>query len=348
MRFLRRNRSNHGKTQTRPWGRTEFRPNLLVCDDRPTSRARAFTLVELLVVIAIIGILVALLLPAIQAAREAARRTACQNQIRQVVLAIVNYEITKKLFPPASYTEATSTVAALPFSWRAMVLPFHEDTNLQSLIDFKFHWTNSVNAAAYNTPLPLYKCPTRGPIERMHGPEFSSLSTNDDSLLGAHYYAIMGGAIGCTTTNGYTVTGDCTSTSGQQTGVVAINGIMYPKSKIKPKDITDGLSKTFLIGEAAWEINSLRTWICGSGANTSTNWGWSARNVANPINSVKAGTPDWSATILLNSSSLGSQHPGGALIGNADGSVSFVSENTEIEILRAGASRKNDEALSLP
>jgi prepilin-type N-terminal cleavage/methylation domain-containing protein len=63
---------------------------------------RAFTLVELLVVIAIIGILVALLLPAIQAAREAARRSQCLSQIRQVGLAVLNYDATHKRFPPGS------------------------------------------------------------------------------------------------------------------------------------------------------------------------------------------------------------------------------------------------------
>jgi prepilin-type N-terminal cleavage/methylation domain-containing protein len=346
---MERDEAKDGLVHWRLSGNTRVRWPRFVRVNRHVCLVRGFTLVELLVVIAIIGILVALLLPAVQAAREAARRTACQNNLRQVVLAIINYESARKRFPPSSYTEATSTVQAWPYSWRAMVLPYHEDTSLHSLIDFKFHWSNSVNQKAYDTSLPLYKCPTRGPIEKVNGPVWTSLSTNEESLLAAHYYAIMGGAIGCTTSNGYTVTGDCTSSGGQQTGVVATNGIMFPQSKITPGDITDGLSKTFLIGEVSWEINSIRAWICGSGVNTNSSWGWSARNVANPINSVKAGILDSAGNLLasvhLNSSSLGSQHQGGAFIGNADGSVDFVSENTEISILRAGASRKNGESL---
>src|SRR3954462_1001397 len=72
-------------------------------------RARGFTLVELLVVIAIIGILVALLLPAIQAAREAARRTQCTNKMKQLGLAIINYESTKRVLPLAATPNWTPT-----------------------------------------------------------------------------------------------------------------------------------------------------------------------------------------------------------------------------------------------
>jgi hypothetical protein len=122
---------------------------------------------------------------------------------------------------------------------------------------------------------------------------------------------------------------------------------MYPKSKTKSREVTDGLSKTFLIGEVSWEIYALRAWICGSGASTGVNWGWAARNLSNPINSAVAGQGNagvWQQiTVLLNHSSLGSQHGGGAFIGNGDGSVRFVSENTEISVLRAAASRANNE-----
>jgi prepilin-type N-terminal cleavage/methylation domain-containing protein len=315
------------------------------------SWSRGFTLVELLVVIAIIGILIALLLPAVQAAREAARRSSCQNNMKQICLAVLNYESARKQFPPSSYFQASGSTSSWPYSFRAMVLPYHEDTSLHSLIDFNYHWNDSRNAQAYLTPVPAYKCPTRGSTEKLYGGDASSVATGAlvESQLAAHYYAIMGGAIGCATTDGYTVGGSCSGSS-QATGVYAVNGIMYPKSKTKAREITDGLSKTFLVGEVSWDIYALRAWICGSGASTGVQWGWAARNLSNPINSVTAGLGSgdvWQqVTVLLNHSSLGSQHGGGAMIGNADGSVRFVSENTEISVLRAAASRANGEVYS--
>jgi prepilin-type N-terminal cleavage/methylation domain-containing protein len=306
-----------------------------------------FTLVELLVVIAIIGVLVALLLPAVQAAREAARRTQCENNMKQTCLAVLNYENARKRFPPSSpYDRNATPPLAQTYSWRALVLPYHEEESLQSLIDFSVNWTDPRNLRAYGTPLPGYKCPSRSATEMVFGGQPPDVSAYAESTLAAHYYAIMGGAIDCSTQLGYTVTGSCTGSAGTQAGVSATNGIIYPRSKVRHRDITDGASKTFLIGEASWDLICLRTWICGSAANSSADWGWAARNIANPMNTVSAGGFDSAGpySYRLNSASLGSQHlGGGAFIVRADGSVDFVSENTNMNILLAGASRANAE-----
>lgn len=95
-----------------------------------------FTLVELLVVIAIIGALIGLLLPAVQSAREAARRTSCQNNLRQLGLAALNFESTKGYMPPAGSTTGLTTANASPWSGQALILPFLEEANLFAKIDF--------------------------------------------------------------------------------------------------------------------------------------------------------------------------------------------------------------------
>ena len=100
------------------------------------SKPSGFTLVELLVVIAIIGILVALLLPAVQAAREAARRTACANNMKQIGLALANFQGTRRFYPSSWQPASTPFTESDGWSVHAQILPYLEQANLHGQIDF--------------------------------------------------------------------------------------------------------------------------------------------------------------------------------------------------------------------
>ena len=116
-----------------------------------------FTLVELLVVIAIIGVLVGLLLPAVQAAREAARRMQCSNNLKQIALPMHNYESTYRSLPPAYTVDENGTPL---HSWRTLLLPYMEQQALYQKIDLTKPWDHPENAAAYETRVSIFECPS--------------------------------------------------------------------------------------------------------------------------------------------------------------------------------------------
>lgn len=132
---------------------------------RFSSSPRAFTLVELLVVIAIIGILVALLLPAVQAAREASRRSACSNNLRQVGLAMMNYESARGEFPPGD-VRVSPPLKSLS-SWVTHLLPYVEEANLHSEIDFSVAYyeqptfdENDEGLSFHHRYFKVFECPS--------------------------------------------------------------------------------------------------------------------------------------------------------------------------------------------
>lgn len=137
------------------------------------KKRSGFTLVELLVVIAIIGILIGMLLPAVQAVREAARRANCLNNMRQLGLALHNYESAHMAFPPSrlapddqlipSDSTANSGAETAFQSWSTLILPYIEQGNLANQFDFNQPWfdrANSNNAAVIATPVSVFNCPS--------------------------------------------------------------------------------------------------------------------------------------------------------------------------------------------
>jgi len=124
-----------------------------------STTQRAFTLVELLVVIAIIGILIAMLLPAVQQIREAARRTQCANRLRQLTLANLHYESSYANFP-TSFELELGEIRRGSWSIHAKLLPFLEQSNVETKIDFDTDWHDQLETGVHTLGVPMLSCPS--------------------------------------------------------------------------------------------------------------------------------------------------------------------------------------------
>jgi prepilin-type N-terminal cleavage/methylation domain-containing protein/prepilin-type processing-associated H-X9-DG protein len=207
-----------------------------------TRRARAFTLIELLVVIAIISLLIGLLLPAVQAAREAARRAQCVNNLKQIGLAMANYEQTHKVYPPGyvSAFDASGNDTGPGWGWMAMTLPFYEASPLYNTINFSLAIETPANSTSRLTTLNSLLCPSdivKSPWT-VYKRDLTGIITGTICQVSpANYVAVFG-------TSDPGIDGD---------------GMFFRNSAIAPRDVTDGTSNTlaagersFALGEAAW------------------------------------------------------------------------------------------------
>jgi prepilin-type N-terminal cleavage/methylation domain-containing protein/prepilin-type processing-associated H-X9-DG protein len=228
------------------------------------SRRRAFTLVELLVVIAIIGILVALLLPAIQAAREAARRNQCKNNLKQLSLACLNHESTHKHLPTSGWGwrwqgESDGGYGLnQPGGWAFNILPYMEEPAVRDLlkgIDASDITTREAQMLKLvQSILPMFNCPSRRPARLYPVTRNTFLAINCLSCTTASGcqvfrsdYAGNGGNGGVTGQTGPTSKAEAAVYTGWITK--SQNGVTYQRSMVRLSQITDGTSKTALIGE---------------------------------------------------------------------------------------------------
>jgi type II secretory pathway pseudopilin PulG len=285
-------------------------------------------LVELLVVIAIIGLLVALLLPAVQAAREASRRAACMNNVKQIGLAIANYQMANTRFPPSS---SDTLENALDFSidesgesrhsWASYILPYIEFSPLADTIDRKVHALTGKNERAASTIVPVYRCPT------YTGPEFSEAERFDslDKPCAIGNYLALGA-----------------STVGNLWGAnLKPDGVIIPGGKVTPKDVADGLSHTVFIVETREEV--FAAWADGLTAATCSLVYHSGRYPSYARDQVSLNFApyfDYYPPVLWGPSSM---HTGGAFHLFGDGSVRFVRDGVSQALYVGLATREGGE-----
>jgi prepilin-type N-terminal cleavage/methylation domain-containing protein len=217
---------------------------------------RAFTLVELLVVIAIIGVLVALLLPAVQAAREAARRSQCQNNLKQLGLALQMYHDARKAFP-------TGAAAGEGSTWSYYILPFIEESNSSARMNVgegtggNFQWAydgpyspqqitskDYANIVLCERPFPVFRCPSAGLPDH----QFST-STWSWVVMRRSPASYLGCASGLIV--------DQNLRDAKNIRMGSADGVLFPLSKIAMKHITDGTSNTVLVSEAVHDITAV-------------------------------------------------------------------------------------------
>jgi prepilin-type N-terminal cleavage/methylation domain-containing protein len=198
-----------------------------------------FTLVELLVVIAIIGILIGFLLPAIQAAREAARRSQCQNNLKQIGVAVQTHHDVRKQFPLGR-----NRIDQKAVSWAFFLLPQMEESAVYAAHTDKARVDDPANAQAMRTPIETYACPTRRKAAADR-----NFDNNDQPPL------VLGAA----------ALGDYAANAGEKydTGMVGGDsgaavfgqynrrdaGPIFSGSRVSARQVTDGLSKTLAVGE---------------------------------------------------------------------------------------------------
>ncbi len=280
---------------------------------RIQSARRAFTLIELLVVIAIIAVLIGLLLPAVQKVREASARTKCSNNLKQMILGLHNYAGANGHMPPAYENRPASPSDYAPgWGWATLTLPYVEQdalfrsmnpqpTGAQRLGAGSNPASPSQNAPWTSTVLPIFRCPSD------NGPNLNDFRNNFPT---SNYRAICG-------------------TDSSNGGIFTTNedrgGVMFQNSKVKIEEIADGTSNTAVIGECMYDATPA--------APAQPKWAaiWPGM-IGQFGGGIMISCVMWhldESTANINGpapQAFSSRHPGGAMMGFADGSIRFWRE----------------------
>jgi prepilin-type N-terminal cleavage/methylation domain-containing protein/prepilin-type processing-associated H-X9-DG protein len=277
---------------------------------RAIRNQRGFTLIELLVVIAIIGVLIALLLPAVQSAREAARRTGCQNNLHQIGIALHSFLDANREFPAGCLEcEFQFPAPRKQIAWNAFILPHIEESSTYQAFHFDKPYKHIDNLDAAGRVIPTFLCPSTVRTNR------KGLTTGDrnnngswdagDNLAFTDYGGLFGVARMIPT-------------------VLPVNeGVLIYERRIRVSQISDGLSKTAIVGECTGRDHTFASeWSNGQNIfDQSEN---------NPINASQ-------------NNELWSDHLGGVFVAFCDGHVQFLPETIQQTVLLALLTRAGGE-----
>ncbi|MFI4875928.1 MAG: DUF1559 domain-containing protein [Blastopirellula sp. JB062] len=314
------------------------------------AKTGGFTLVELLVVIAIIGALIALLLPAVQQAREAARRMQCSNNLKQVGLSFHNYADVNKGFPqaritgPATLPDGSSVPNTVHSGWPTAILPYIEQGNVNDLYDHNQPFFATDNREAINTFIPIFVCPSTPNSERKvplgYGPTDMQIIADATGAPGDYYVRLQ--------------------TIRNSQGHKASAGFDSNKAN-KLANFTDGLSNTVLVGEIAarpqlyhkrkaqaGQFTAQQGWACWAGPQALRLYTYSPDGTQEQVDT--AGSETFYSCVIncANEQGIYSFHPGGANVGLCDGSVRFLPETTDVDMVMAMHTRDGQEVIVWP
>ena len=289
---------------------------------RGAARRHAFTLIELLVVIAIIAVLIGLLLPAVQKVREAAARAKCQNNLKQIGIALHGYHDNYQFFPRGGYFPIAPD-ATIPekLSWGASILPWLEQEALHHGVHPELPYTDSANLTAGATVVSVFICPSspKGELTK----KSADLPGSSLNLYARNDYGAVNGERGLRSP---------TAANSPERGVLIM------ASNLSLADITDGTAQTILVGEAPEGIHSI--WI-------------GVRNVFDqsaPVSMRRSDSSPYPSCTLPGffcdfGQEISSYHSGGANTVFADGSVHFLNESMSPFVLAALCSRAGGETI---
>jgi type II secretory pathway pseudopilin PulG len=304
-------------------------------------RRTGFTVIELLVVIGIIVVVFGIIAPIIGSWRASARATACKDNLRQIAVGVDQFYTAQNRYPPGQFHGPYGSGAdSTAWGWLARILPFVEQADLYKVGGVPSRTLRESGIA--DRHIDLFRCPADnmsgdGPgVHRGNLSGFPTGLTNYKAVNGANW-----GADDSLHTTDIGTDWPNPGTNGSADGQDHGDGMMYRSDIDRPlrkADITDGLSKTFMLGEDIPDKDEYCSWPYSNNSYSTC---------ASPPNVVPKSVSNYSSDRWENVLSFRSAHAGGVHMALADGSVLFITETIDLPVYRAAATIRGKEPIDL-